>query len=110
MNQRIAARIRRLKKVFQVHLHGTFRRRSIVVDGRRRGIRFAGALRAGRRWIRRSGVIRGRIRLRGQSRASQNDDGFAGIVGQTFRERENLQQRLASADLENAGTPDRSHH
>src|SRR2546422_176332 len=112
MDQGIAAGIRRLKKILQVHVHGTFRRRSIVVDERRRGICFAGALRTGGGWLRYGGVIRirGWIRLCGQSRASQNDDGFAGIIGQTFCERENLEQRLASADLENAGASDRSHH
>src|SRR5205807_480827 len=56
------------------------------------------------------GVIRGRFRLCGRARASQNDDSFAGVVGQTLCERENLKKRLASTDLENAGPSDRSHY
>src|SRR5439155_14728230 len=74
------------------------------------GVRFAGALRAGGRWIGYGGVVRRWIRLRGQSRASQNDDSFAGIVGQAFCEREYFKQGLASTNLENAGTSDCSHH
>src|SRR6267143_4151668 len=75
MNQGIAASISRLEKVFQVHLHGTFPCRSIAVEGRGDCIRLASVLRAGRRRIRYSSTICGQVRLRGQSRASQNEDG-----------------------------------
>src|SRR2546425_1652900 len=110
MNQWIAARIGRLEKIFQVHLHGTFRCRSIAVEGRGHAARFGSGLHTGRKRIRHNGVIYGWVQLRGPSCSSQNDDGFSGIVGQTFCERENLQQRLASADLENAGPSYRPHH
>src|SRR6266481_8521651 len=48
--------------------------------------------------------------LRGQSCASQNDDGFSSIVGQALCERENFKERLASTNLKDTRPFDGTHH
>src|SRR5256885_9769057 len=102
MNQRIAARIIGLEKILQVHLHDIFGCGSIAVEVRLHLLHPDGVLCSGTRLIRCTGTIYGPFWFCGQSCASQNDDAFSRIVGQAFRKRENLKQRLASTDLENA--------
>src|SRR2546423_6433694 len=110
MNQRIAARIIGLEKILQVHLHDIFGCGSIAVEARLHLLHPDVVLCRGPRLIRCTETIYGPFWFCGQSCASQNDDAFSRIVGQAFRKRENLKQRLASTDLENAWPSHRPHH